>query len=144
MRFSIWPNPTNPWFEVVELVQHCEATGWDGAYYADHFMPNDPAGAEPSDGPTLECWAVLSELAAATERVRLAPLVSCNTYRHPAVLAKIATTVDQISGGRLLLGLGAGWQVNEHAAYGIELPGVKGRLDRFEEACAIVTSLFSP
>jgi F420-dependent oxidoreductase-like protein len=110
-------------------------------YYADHFMPNDPAGATPLDGPTLECWAVLAGLAASTERVRLGTLVCGNTYRHPAVLANIAATVDHISGGRLLLGLGAGWQVNEHEAYGIELFDVRTRLDRFEEACAIVTSM---
>ena len=142
MRFSIWPSPQRPWSEVVDLVQHCEATGWDGAYFADHFMPNSLDGT-PDDGPTLECWAVMAALAASTERLRLGTLVCGNTYRHPAVLAKIASTIDQISGGRLLLGLGAGWQVNEHRAYGIDLFDVPTRLDRFEEACAVVTSLLS-
>jgi F420-dependent oxidoreductase-like protein len=141
MRFSIWPSPQRPYAEVVELARHCEATGWDGVYFADHFMPNDPTGATPLDGPTLECWAVLAGLASSTERLRLGTLVCGNTYRHPAVLANIAATVDQMSGGRLLLGLGAGWQVNEHEAYGIDLFDVRTRLDRFEEACAIVTSM---
>jgi F420-dependent oxidoreductase-like protein len=141
MRFSIWPSPQRPYAEVVELARHCESTGWDGVYFADHFMPNDPTGATPLDGPTLECWAVLAGLAASTERLRLGTLVCGNTYRHPAVLANLAAAVDQISGGRLLLGLGAGWQVNEHEAYGIDLFDVRTRLDRFEEACAIVTSL---
>jgi F420-dependent oxidoreductase-like protein len=141
MRFSIWPSPQRPYSEIVELARHCEGTGWDGVYFADHFMPNDPAGAAPLDGPTLECWAVLAALAADTERLRLGTLVCGNTYRHPAVLANIAAAVDQISGGRLLLGLGAGWQLNEHAAYGIELYDTRTRLDRFEEACAVVTSL---
>jgi F420-dependent oxidoreductase-like protein len=140
MRFSIWPSPHRPWEETLELVRHCEATGWDGVYFADHFMPNDPSGA-PVDGDTLECWSVLAALAAVVPRLRLASLVTSVTYRHPAVLAKIATAVDHISGGRLLLGVGAGWQENEHAAYGIELGSVKERLDRFDEACQVLTSL---
>jgi F420-dependent oxidoreductase-like protein len=98
-------------------------------------------GAASLDGPTLECWAVLAGLAAATSRVRLGSLVCGNTYRHPAVLANIAASVDHVSNGRLVLGFGAGWQVNEHAAYGIELYDTRTRLDRFEEACAIVRSL---
>ena len=129
-----------PWSEILELAQHCEATGWDGVYMADHFMPNTPDGA-PADGPTLECWAVVAGLAAAVPRVRLGTLVCGNTYRHPALLANIAASVDVISGGRLVLGLGAGWQVNEHEAYGIPLFEVPDRLDRLEEACAVVTGL---
>jgi F420-dependent oxidoreductase-like protein len=140
MRFSIWPAPARPWSEIRELTQHCEATGWDGVYFADHFMPNGP-GPEPLDGDTLECWSVLAGLAATVPRLRLAPLVTSVTYRHPALLANIAAAVDQISGGRLTLGVGTGWQENEHAAYGIELGSVKERLDRFEEAVEILTSL---
>jgi F420-dependent oxidoreductase-like protein len=141
MRFSIWPSPQRPYAEVIELARHCEATGWDGVYYADHFMPNDAQGATPLDGPTLECWSVLAGLAAATTRVRLAPLVTSVTYRHPAVLANIAAAVDNLSNGRLLLGLGAGWQENEHQAYGLELGTIKERLDRFEEAVQVIRSL---
>ena len=140
MRFSIWPGPNRPWADILELTRHCEATGWDGVYFADHFMPN-AADATPQDGDTIECWSVMAALAAAVPRLRLAPLVTSVTYRHPAVLANIAAAVDTISGGRLLLGLGAGWQENEHAAYGIELGSVKERLDRFEEACEIVIGL---
>jgi F420-dependent oxidoreductase-like protein len=140
MRFSIWPSPVRPWDEILELTQHCEQTGWDGVYFADHFMPNAP-DATPLDGATLECWSVIAGFAAAVPRIRLAPLVTSVTYRHPAVLANIAAAVDQISGGRLLLGIGAGWQENEHAAYGLELGTVKERLDRFEEATQILTSL---
>ncbi|MEY2468136.1 MAG: hypothetical protein QOF21_834 [Actinomycetota bacterium] len=129
-----------PWTEILELVQYCEETGWDGVYYADHFMPNTGT-TETADGDTLECWSVIAGLAAAVPRLRLAPLVTSVTYRHPAVLANIAAAVDNISGGRLLLGLGAGWQDNEHQAYGIELGSIKERLDRFEEAVAVITSL---
>jgi F420-dependent oxidoreductase-like protein len=140
MRFSIWPSPVRPWEEILELTRHCEATGWDGVYFADHFMPNGP-DATPLDGDTLECWSVMAALASAVPRLRLGTLVSSVTYRHPAVLANIAAAVDRISGGRLLLGIGAGWQENEHAAYGIELGSVKERLDRFDEACQVLTSL---
>lgn len=142
MRFSVWPAPDRPWAETLELVTACEAAGWDGAWFADHFMPNDPAGATPLDGPTLECFTVLAGLAAATSRLRLGSLVVGNLYRHPAVVANAAAAIDNISGGRLVLGLGAGWQVNEHAAYGIELVAVKERMDRLEEAAEIVTSLW--
>lgn len=140
MRFSIWPSPARPWDEVLELTRHCEQTGWDGVYIADHFMPNTADGSV-ADGPIHECWTTLAGLAAAVPRMRLGSLVSGNTYRHPAVLANMAATIDHISGGRLLLGIGAGWQVNEHEAFGIELPAPRERLDRFEEACAVITGM---
>ena len=82
MRFSIWPSPMRPWDEILELTRHCERTGWDGVYFADHFMPNAP-DATPLDGDTLECWSVIAGLAAAVPRLRLAPLVTSVTYRHP-------------------------------------------------------------
>src|SRR3954470_2551402 len=140
MRFSIWPRPTASFEEIQQLAQHCERTGWDGVYFADHFMPNGP-DATPLDGDTLECWSVLAGLAATVPRVKLAPLVTSVTYRHPAVLANIAAAVDNISGGRLTLGVGAGWQENEHAAYGLELGSIKERLDRFEEALEVLVGL---
>jgi F420-dependent oxidoreductase-like protein len=141
VRFSIWPAMSHPWGETLELTRHCEATGWDGVWFADHFMPNTGPDGPPADGPTLECWAVLAGLATGTERLRLGSLVCGNTYRHPAVLANIAAAVDRISHGRLVLGLGAGWQVNEHRAYGIGLPPVKERLDRLEESTQIILGL---
>lgn len=140
MRFSIWPTLSQPWSDVLAVARHAEATGWDGVYAADHFMGS---GGEfgPDTTPNLEGAAVLAALAVATERVRLGSLVFGNTYRHPAVLANWAATVDHVSGGRLLLGLGAGWQENEHEQYGIELPPPGERLDRFEEACQVVLGL---
>jgi F420-dependent oxidoreductase-like protein len=140
MRFSIWPAAARPWDEILQLASHCEQTGWDGVYFADHFMPNGP-GPEPLDGDCLECWSVISALAASVPRVRLTSLVTSVTYRHPAVLANIAAAVDQVSHGRLTLGIGAGWQQNEHAAYGIALGSVRERMDRFEEATQILSSL---
>jgi len=103
-------------------------------------MPNRE-GTATADGPVLECWTSMAALAALTTRVRIASLVCGNTYRHPAVLANMAAGVDQISDGRFVLGLGAGWQQNEHEAYGLEYGTVRSRLDRLDEACAIVTSL---
>jgi alkanesulfonate monooxygenase SsuD/methylene tetrahydromethanopterin reductase-like flavin-dependent oxidoreductase (luciferase family) len=140
MRFSIWPSLSQPWADALAVARHAEATGWDGVYVADHFM-GDGNTAGGAVTPMHEATAALAALAATTERVRLGSLVFGVTYRHPAVLANWAATVDHISGGRLLLGVGAGWQVNEHEQYGIELgpPGV--RIDRFEEACAVLEGL---
>ena len=140
MRFSVWPSLSQPWSDVVEVATHAEATGWDGVYVADHFM-GDGERAGDTITPMLEATAGLAALAALTDRVRLGSLVFGITYRHPAVLAKWAATVDHISAGRLLLGVGAGWQENEHEQYGIELgpPGV--RIDRFVEALDVLTGL---
>ncbi len=140
MRFSLWTNLSQPWSEVVDGVTHVEATGWDGVYVADHFMA-DAGGPFPADLPMFEATAALSALASMTERVRLAALVFGITYRHPAVLAKWAATTDHISDGRLLLGLGAGWQENEHEQYGIALGPPGQRVDRFAEALQVVRGL---
>lgn len=139
MRFSFWPNAGNPWEELVEVCRHAEATGWDGIYFADHFMPNQA----DTSGPVAEVWTTMAGLAACVPRVRLGTLVCGNTYRNPAVLAKMAAGVDIISGGRLLLGIGAGWQENEHAAYSIPLYTAGGRLRRLNEAVQIIKGLVS-
>ncbi len=139
MKFGFWPSPNNSWRDTLALAQHAEQTGWDGIWFADHFMPN----AEDTSGPMSECWTTLAALGAAVPRVRIGALVSGNTYRHPAVLAKMAANVDNISDGRCVLGLGAGWQENEHKAYGIDFFTLGGRMNRFEEACQVITGLFS-
>ena len=140
MRFSVWPSLMQPVGEVLEVAAHADRTGWDGVYVADHFM-GDGGGFGPAEAPTLEATAVLAALATATSRVRLGPLVLSTTYRHPAVLAKWAATVDHLSGGRLVLGVGAGWQQNEHDQYGIALPGRRDRVDRFDESCTVLNAL---
>jgi probable F420-dependent oxidoreductase len=140
MRFSLWPSLTQPWPDVVDAVRHAEDSGWDGVYLADHFM-GDAGAPWPVEIPTLEATAALAALAATTTRVRLAPLVFGITYRHPAVLAKWAATVDHVSGGRFTLGVGAGWQENEHEQYGIALGPPGERLARFEEALRILKGL---
>ena len=140
MRFSIWPFASQPWADVLATARHAEATGWDGVYVADHFMANR-GGASPEEAPTLEAGTLLAALAAAVPRVRLGSLVFGNTYRHPAVLANMAATIDHVSGGRFTLGMGAGWQANEHEQYGIELPPTGPLVDRFGEALQVVTGL---
>lgn len=140
VRFSIWPNLQQPTADVLAVAAHAETTGWDGLWLADHFMGDGRSfGAEST--PTLESTAVLAALAPATRRLRLGSLVLGTTYRHPAVVANWAATVDHLSAGRLTLGLGAGWQANEHRRYGIDLPPVRERVDRFAEVCAVTTSL---
>jgi F420-dependent oxidoreductase-like protein len=140
MRLSIWPGAAQPYSDILEVARHAADTGWDGVYVADHFMPNAGPGADV-DHPVLECGTLLAALGAAVPRVRLGSLVYGNTYRHPAVLANMAATVDHVTGGRFTLGVGAGWQVNEHEQYGIELPPVKQRLDRFVEALRVLHGL---
>jgi F420-dependent oxidoreductase-like protein len=150
MRFSYWASTGQTWQELLAGAKHAEATGWDGVWIPDHFMPPDE-GYGPEDshdtagemGPILEAWTVLAGLAVAVPRVRLGAMVSGNTYRHPALLANMATTVDHVSGGRLVVGVGAGWQENEHRRYGFELGTIEQRSDRLEEACEILRMLFS-
>jgi F420-dependent oxidoreductase-like protein len=139
MRFSYWASSQQPWSQILASARHVEATGWDGVWVADHFMPGYGSDTEAFG----ECWTTLAALAAAVPRVRLGPLVTGNTYRHPAVLANMAATTDEISEGRLVLGLGAGWQENEHRAYGLDYGTVGSRLDRLEEACAVIRGLFT-
>ncbi len=139
MRFSFWPNPAQPYSEVLDLTRHVEATGWDGVWYADHFMPNAP----DTSTPWPEAWTTLTALGANVQRLRVGTLVSGNTYRHPAVLAKMVATLDHITQGRAVLGLGAGWQENEHAQYGIPYYTLAERLERLDEACALIKQLYS-
>ena len=142
MRFSVWPWLSKPWPELADLVQHVEATGWDGLYVADHFM-GDGGTFGAVESPLLEATATLAAIAGATSRLRLGTIVLSVTYRHPAVLANWASTVDHASGGRLVLGVGAGWQENEHQQYGIELGTVRERVDRFGEALEVLDGLLT-
>lgn len=103
MKFSFWPRPTHTFDETKYLAHKVERTGWDGLWLADHFMSN----AQDVSVPWPEALTTLSAIAAVTPRIRLGTLVVGNTYRYPAVLAKMAATIDQISNGRMVLGLGA-------------------------------------
>ena len=137
MDLSAWPSVNHPWETLLALARHAEHAGYHGVWVADHFMENTAVGG----GHILEAFAVLGGLAAEVPRVRLGTLVAGNLYRHPAVVANQAATLDAMSGGRFVLGLGAGWQQNEHEQYGIELPPPAPRLRRFEEACQVVRLL---
>jgi probable F420-dependent oxidoreductase len=140
VKFSVWPNPVQSTSDVLAIARWADTEGWYGVWFADHYMPNTPDGS-PASGETLECWSVLPAIATATSRVRLGPLVAPTSVHHPALLAKRAATIDHLSNGRFVLGLGAGWQVNEHQAYGIALEEPRERVNRFEEAITIVRSL---
>jgi len=126
--------------QVAATAVQAEAAGFDTVMVMDHFYQLPALGAP--DQPMLEAYTLLGALAARTSRVRLATLVTGNTYRNPALLAKIVTTLDIISGGRALLGIGAGWFEPEHVGYGYAFPSLRERLDRLEEALEIIRAMF--
>ena len=140
MKFALFSGlGGTAWSDLLDTWRHLDATGWDAACVTDHFMPN----TKDRVGDTLECWTALAALAAETRRMRVGTIVSGNTYRHPAVLAKMATNIDIISGGRLICGMGAGWQENEHTAYDIPFYTVGERLARLDEACQMLKLLWT-
>ena len=141
------PNYTFPGASNDRLFEHvamlattAEDAGFDSVWVMDHFyqLPNIGPGSDPM----LEGYTVLSGLAARTKKIRLGTLVSGVTYRNPALLAKIVTTLDIVSAGRAILGLGAAWKEDEHRAYGYEFPPIGERLNRLEEALQICRAMF--
>ena len=142
MDLTLWPLVSQSWTDLCEAVGQVERLNWRGVVVEDHFMA-DGGGFGAVTDPRFEVTSVLAALAVATTRLRLAPLVMSATYRHPAVVANWAATIDHISGGRLTLGLGAGWQENEHTQYGIQLEAPFERLQRLDEYCTIVRSLLN-
>jgi len=131
------------WEEILSLWQELDRdSSFDHLWLMDHFVTG-MGTAFDSAGPCMEGWTALAALALATSRVRLGILVTGNTYRHPAVLAKMATTVDQISGGRLEFGLGAAWHTYEHGAFAIPFYTTKERLERLDEAVQVIKLLWT-
>jgi probable F420-dependent oxidoreductase len=128
-------NSARSYAAIRAVVQQAEADGFDGVWLADHMFYRDPG--QPTRG-VWECWTILAALAEATQRVDLGTMVLCNSLRNPAVLAKMATAADEVSGGRLILGVGAGWNEPEYEAFGMPFDH---RVGRFEEALQILRPL---
>jgi len=141
MRIAFKTSPQNTtWEEMLEVWRAADDIElFESGWLFDHFYPI----YSDSTGPCLEGWVTLTALAQATRRLRLGTLVTGIHYRHPAVLANMAAALDIVSGGRLELGIGAGWNEEESGAYGIALGGPKERSDRFEEACEVIVGLLS-
>ena len=116
-----------------------DEAGFDHCWCVDHFATL----GRRDDGPIVEAWALLAAMAVTTSRTRVGCAVTGNTYRHPAVLAKAAVTVDHLSGGRLEFGIGAGWAENEHTMLGLPFGTAGDRADRLEEACQVIRSLWT-
>src|SRR3954447_8652304 len=141
MRFAIKTAPQHTtWQAMLEVWQAADDIDvFESAWNFDHFYPI----FSDSDGPCLEGWTMLAAMAQATRRIRIGCQVTGMIYRHPAVLANMAATIDVISGGRLELGLGAGWNQQECDAYGIALPPLRERFDRFDEAVEVIGKLLT-
>ena len=122
------------WEQWVALARACEESGLEGLFRSDHYQ----SVFDVSGRGSLDAWATLAGLAAVTERIRLGTMVSPATFRRPSVLARLVTTADHISGGRVELGLGAGWNVREHEAYGVPFPDLGERMELLEEQLEIV------
>ncbi|HWE11784.1 MAG TPA: TIGR03560 family F420-dependent LLM class oxidoreductase [Solirubrobacteraceae bacterium] len=129
------------WPQWVALAQACERHGIPALFRSDHYMNLD--GQHPERG-SLDAWATLSALAAVTSTLRLGTMVSPATFRHPSELAKVVVTADHASGGRVELGLGAGWHEREHAAYGFPFPPTRVRMDVLEEQLQVVRGAWGP
>ncbi|WP_027346231.1 LLM class F420-dependent oxidoreductase [Hamadaea tsunoensis] len=147
MRLAVFIEPQfgATYADQLAIARHAEQLGFDAFFRSDHFLTMGSFPAVSGDGqpgPT-ESWVTLAALAVQTERIRLGTLLSSATFRLPGVLAMTVAQVDQMSGGRVELGLGAGWFEAEHTAYGIPFPPVRERFDRLEEQLEIITGLWA-
>lgn len=139
MRYGLKLSQTATIDEYRAVWRIADNEGFDHCWNMDHFAA---LGDDPS-GDIFEAWTLLAAMAEATNRTRIGCMVTGNTYRHPAVLAKMAVTVDHLSQGRLEFGLGAAWAENEHTMLGLEFGTARDRLNRLEDACQIITSLWT-
>ena len=142
MRLRIFTEPQQgaSYATLRRVAVAAEDLGFDGFFRSDHYLKMGDVSGQP--GPT-DAWATLAGLAAETSRIRLGTLVTCATFRLPGPLAITVAQVDEMSGGRIEFGLGAGWFEAEHTAYGIPFPPLRERFDRFEEQLAIITGLWA-
>jgi F420-dependent oxidoreductase-like protein len=137
LRLMLEPQEGAPYAKLLAAARAAEAAGYDGVFRSDHLLT---IGGSPQ--PALEAWTTLAALARDTSRVRLGTLVTPMTFRHPAVLAREVATVDELSGGRLELGVGAGWFEPEHVSLGIPFPTLRERMDRLAESVEVMTLLW--
>jgi F420-dependent oxidoreductase-like protein len=140
LRVFTEPQQGASYDDLLAVAREAERLDFDAFFRSDHFLSMGPGSGEP--GPT-ESWVTLAGLARDTERIRLGTMVTSATFRLPGPLAIAVATVDAMSGGRVELGLGAGWFEDEHRAYGVPFPGTRERFDRLEEQLAIVTGLWT-
>ena len=133
---------TTTWDEIEIAIKTMESGRWSSIWFPDHFIPPHVwNGSE--DQPIYESWSLLAAVAGMTDKLRMGHMVNGNTYRNPGLVAKMATTIDQISRGRFILSHGAAWFGREHEAYGWDYPSLRERSDRFEESCALIRALFT-
>lgn len=138
IRFGLQTGQQNvEWADLVSLWKAADGWGFDTLWAYDHFYPIFTGAS----GPCLEGWTTLAALSQVTEHARIGHLVNGNTYRHPSLVAKSAATLDVISGGRLNLGIGAGWFEDEHRSLGFDFKTVRGRLDALEEALQVIKGM---
>ena len=141
-NYTVPDTPPERLFDrIIEQARAAEAAGFGLVTVMDHLY--QIRGVGPETDPMLEAWSALNALARETRRVRLGTLVTGVTYRNPAMLAKLVTTLDVVSGGRAILGLGAAWNEDEHLAFGYDFPPVKERMDRLDEALTIARAMFT-
>src|SRR5919199_567265 len=133
------PDPVEKYETMTRVAQEADQAGYDSIWVFDHFhtVPT------PELETTFECWTITAGLARDTQKVKVGQMVTCNGYRNPALLAKIASTVDVMSHGRLLFGFGAGWYEHEWRAYGYGFPDVPTRMGMFREACEIIHRMWT-
>src|SRR3954451_19417933 len=133
------PDPQDKWSKTLEIARMADDLGYDSIWVYDHFH-NVPV---PAHETMFECWTTIAALSQVTTRVRLGQMVGCALYRNPALLAKITSNVDVISGGRLDWGIGAGWYENEYRGYGYAFPSPKDRIGMLRETVEIVKSMWT-
>jgi len=131
--------PEDQWQTMLDAARKIERLGFDTAWVYDHFH----TVPEPTQEATHECWTLMAALAAATDTVRLGQMCTCNSYRQPSYMAKVASTVDVISGGRLEFAIGAGWYEHEYLAYGYEFPRAGIRIAQLDEAVQIIKQMWT-
>ena len=138
LRLMVEPHAGGTYAQFLRLARAAEDAGWDAFFRSDHlYFPADPPR------PALEAWTTLAGLARDTTRIRLGTLVTPMTFRHPSVLAREVSTVDEMSGGRVEIGVGTGWYDLEHTSLGIPFPSLRERTDRLHEAAEVLTRLWT-